>query len=75
MIFIDNNIKYSYCITMNKATVKSQIVSEITKRIRCGDYASGTLLPQLLTLAAEFHTSSTTISQALNIIRKKVCWR
>ncbi len=56
---------------MKKETVESQIVFEITQRIRSGRYAPDALLPPLLALAAEFQTSSTTISQALNRIRKK----
>ena len=56
---------------MDKVTVESQIILEITKRIRSGIYAPDTFLPPLIALSTEFHTSSTTISKALNAIRKK----
>lgn len=54
---------------MNKLSVKSNIVSELKRRILYGEYVVGSSLPTQRKLAVEFKTSPTTISRALAKIK------
>lgn len=55
---------------MNKLSVKSDIASEMKRRIFDGEYVLGSSIPTQRKLATEFKTSPTTISQALNHVKE-----
>jgi LacI family transcriptional regulator len=55
---------------MNKLSVKSNIASELKRRILDGEYAPGSMMPNQSQLTKEFKTSFSTITQALKEVKE-----
>ncbi len=55
---------------MNKLSVKSNIASELKRRILDGEYAPGSMMPNQSQLTKEFRTSFSTITQALKEVKE-----
>jgi DNA-binding LacI/PurR family transcriptional regulator len=61
---------YLQGLKMNKLSVKSNIASELKRRILDGEYAPGSMMPNQSQLTKEFKTSFSTITKALKEVKE-----